>query len=391
MDRADDILAVIRQLHEAVLEPDGWERALQPVIAAMSADTAVLLGEDLRRGSAEFTIGYGMSSETAATFRPVYSTSRVIRSYRSALGADQALTASKIVPVDIFARSRFYNEIVRPVGVFHAALAISNYAPDRRATLAIGRTLGRDDYDDASMEILRLIVPHLSTALHARRALGAAKLLARDAAAVLDRLDIGVILADADARPEFVNRRAHAIAAKADGLSLSSRGIAAARPDQTRMLHRAINAAAAITADLTPSDTVDTLVSAATAAAAARLRLPRPSSKPPLVVVVTPLCGARRKDVWGPSSSVAILVSEPDSPPRIDLDALAETHGLAPREAQVAALLARGLDPKEIAAALGIGLGTAREHLKRALAKTDTHRQANLVRLVLSDFTLPVR
>lgn len=58
---------------------------------------------------------------------------------------------------------------------------------------------------------------------------------------------------------------------------------------------------------------------------------------------------------------------------------------------QVATLLAQGRSPAQIAGKLGIGLGTVREHLKRALAKTGTHRQANLVHLLLSAFVTPVR
>lgn len=391
MDRAVSTLDVVRKLYDAILEPDSWEQALQPVIAAIGGDNAVFLGEDLRSGSAEFAIGYGMPPDIAAAFAPAYARGGLIRTYRNAFRPDTALCASHIVPNDIFACSRFYNETVRPTGVFHAAFATSHYAPHHRALLAIGRTLGRDDYDADDIETLQLLVPHLTTALRVRYEFGAANLLAQDACAALDRLDVGVILVDGQACPRFVNQRARAIAAKADGLSISSRGIAAARADQTQMLHRAIASMAAVAAKLSPSDTVDSLLGSATAAAAARLRLSRPSSKPPLIAILAPLSGPRHGDLWGSSSSVAVLVSEPDSPPRIDARALAERYELAPRETQVAILLAGGLNTQEIACALGIGLGTTREHLKRALAKTGARRQANLVRLVLSEFTLPLR
>jgi len=389
LDQADAILATVRRLYDTVLEPGGWEQALHAVIAVAGGDKGILLGQDLRSRSAEFVVGLGIPSEVAATFAPAHDAG-MVDEWLKRIRPETAVPASAIVPNDIFARSTFYNETVRPTGVFHAALTASHVAPHRRVVLSIGRVLGREDYDAENIEALQHLAPHLTTALRLRHEFGEANLLVRDARAALDRIDVGVILVDAGARPRFVNRRAHTIAAKADGLSLNSQGIAAARADQTRLLHRAIAAMATVASRLSPSDTVDTLVGSAATAAATRLRLSRPSLKPPLTTLVMPLCGARYKDAWGPESSVAVLVSEPDSPPRIDARALAESYGLAPRETQVAMLLAQGLNPREIASALGIGLGTAREHLKRALAKTNARRQANLVRLVLSEFTLPL-
>lgn len=389
MDRAESILDAVRRLYDGVLEPDGLANALQPVIEAAGGDAAVLLGADLRTGSADFAIGCGMPSEIAATFAPAYASGGVMKTYRNAVRPDAAFCASAIVPNDTFARSRFYNETVRPTGVFHAAFAISHPAQHHRAILAIGRTLGREDYDAASIATLQLLVPHLTAALRVRQAFGAADLLTRDALTVLDRLDVGVVLVDGEARPKFANRRARNIAANGDALVLSAQGIAAARADETRMLRRAIATMAMVSAP--PRGMPDSLLLAA-AETTKRLRLSRASSKPPLAALVTPLCDARYNDFWrNPSSSVAVLILEPDSPPEFDAWAFAERYGLAPRETEVALLLTHGLNPKEIASALDIGLGTAREHLKRALAKTGARRQANLVRLVFSEFTLPIR
>lgn len=50
----------------------------------------------------------------------------------------------------------------------------------------------------------------------------------------------------------------------------------------------------------------------------------------------------------------------------------------------MAAQLAAGADLDAIGKRLGIRRETIRNHLKRIYEKTDTHRQAELVRLVLS-------
>jgi DNA-binding CsgD family transcriptional regulator len=53
-----------------------------------------------------------------------------------------------------------------------------------------------------------------------------------------------------------------------------------------------------------------------------------------------------------------------------------EAHGLTPREAEVAALLARGLPNAAVARQLGISPHTARHHTQRVLAKLGVHSRA---------------
>lgn len=63
--------------------------------------------------------------------------------------------------------------------------------------------------------------------------------------------------------------------------------------------------------------------------------------------------------------------------------ALQSRFGLTLAEAGVVRRLAEGESMKDIAQALEVSLETARTHAKRAMHKTDTHRQAELVSLVL--------
>lgn len=72
-------------------------------------------------------------------------------------------------------------------------------------------------------------------------------------------------------------------------------------------------------------------------------------------------------------------------PPRTTpgLAGLQGRFGLTRAEARVVRLLAEGRSIKRIADDLQVSLETARTHAKRAMQKTDTHRQAELVSLVL--------
>ena len=63
---------------------------------------------------------------------------------------------------------------------------------------------------------------------------------------------------------------------------------------------------------------------------------------------------------------------------------LRNLYGLTAAEIAVAERLMNGDTPQQAAAALGIKLSTARFHLGALFRKTDTRRQAELVRLLLS-------
>ena len=66
----------------------------------------------------------------------------------------------------------------------------------------------------------------------------------------------------------------------------------------------------------------------------------------------------------------------------LDEEALRSLYALSPAEAEVTLRLARGAAPREIAAATGRRYETVRTLLKRAMGKTGTARQADLVRCV---------
>ena len=77
-----------------------------------------------------------------------------------------------------------------------------------------------------------------------------------------------------------------------------------------------------------------------------RLRLLRPSRRPPLLLSFYPVCRLDAATASIPRPSVGIFVSEPDVCPPVDREALADAFRLTPREAAVADLLASGHDLK---------------------------------------------
>ena len=118
----------------------------------------------------------------------------------------------------------------------------------------------------------------------------------------LDRMFGGVVLLDERGTPIVTNRTADRILARNDGLALDWNGPSASTPWQTGELRRAL-AGAAKTGAGKGED------------AGAVLRLARPSGRPALEVVVTPI-GCESSPLFDRRATSAIFVADPDAGPR---------------------------------------------------------------------------
>ncbi len=81
-------------------------------------------------------------------------------------------------------------------------------------------------------------------------------------------------------------------------------------------------------------------------------------------------------------SAVAIFITEAAEANHHGVDGLAEAFGLSKAETRTLKALAETQDPTEVAARLNIAHSTVKSHLRKIFQKTNTSRQADLLRLV---------
>jgi DNA-binding CsgD family transcriptional regulator len=101
----------------------------------------------------------------------------------------------------------------------------------------------------------------------------------------------------------------------------------------------------------------------------------------PVILRIWPFDGAARVPTQEVRALLTLNALGPKPGPTAAL--LAKTFRLTPAEAKLAGVIARGASPEIAAAELKISRETARNHLKSVFAKTDTHRQSELVALLL--------
>jgi DNA-binding CsgD family transcriptional regulator len=103
----------------------------------------------------------------------------------------------------------------------------------------------------------------------------------------------------------------------------------------------------------------------------------------PYAVLVAPVPErAALLSLAGPAA--VVLLTDPDHAPETPAQLLRRVYGLTRKEAQLALALAGGASLSDAAERLRIAEGTARRHLAAIFARTGIHRQAELVRLILS-------
>jgi DNA-binding CsgD family transcriptional regulator len=366
-----DPSGVVDRLYAAALDPAIWPSALDAVTRAMKAGHTILIAEG--DGSAPIMVADRVDDRALAQLICAGGQGLLgpLDFGRLPLGA--LIKRRAIVPDDQFLGSAYYNDIIRPLNGFNSAF-FRQYRTPIGFTLAVCRGRGVEDFAEDELVVLRTLLPHLTNAVELTYRLAAAQSRTRSLAHLLDQLEGGVIVTDAAARPLFLNKRAEHIVGERDGLTIERAGLAAATWSDTRRLRQAIAALA---------DARNGLIENGRAGSERRrLRIDRPSLRPPLMLTLVPIARLGAATMSGIAPDVAIFLKALASPVRIDRSAVSDAFGLTRREAEIAAMIGEGCHLEGIAAAPEVNIATVRSHLKRVFSKTDTHRQSALASLV---------
>ncbi|WP_280232312.1 helix-turn-helix transcriptional regulator [Nocardia cyriacigeorgica] len=218
----------------------------------------------------------------------------------------------------------------------------------------------------AGRALLHVLAPHLGQALHTQSTMVQLTRERAFALATLEKAQYGIMIVTSDAAVIFANSMAEDITVHGDGLAADSSGRLRATPSTNQArLSRLIRDAAG------PEQSSGSVA------------ITRPSGKRPLVVRVSPL-----DDLTGDGPprhrAVLLLVIDPDHDPEPQPTTLHDLYGLTDAETLVAMGVMRGDGLPAVADQLSVSLFTARTHLQHIFVKTGTHRQAELVRLLLS-------
>lgn len=237
---------------------------------------------------------------------------------------------------------------------------------------------------ETELRLLRAMVPHFERATKISEQIEDAA----DVAEGLSHLSVGVLLVDARCRIVRANAVANALLERADSpLRATGNKIAVINPKEAEALRQLVRACCA-QADRLLVDPLlaDSLSADPVPAVGGSIVLMAQGLEPspvPLTLTVSPHLGQRPFDL-GPARRAMIVISE-GATLAVDFEAqLRTTFGLTVAETKIALSLVSGLTLKQAAEKSAIRINTARWYLDEIFRKTKTHRQSQLVALLVN-------
>jgi DNA-binding CsgD family transcriptional regulator len=172
------------------------------------------------------------------------------------------------------------------------------------------------------------------------------------------------LLVDARSAVLHANQVAGALVRAGDGLTAPGNTLACEHGSDTSRLRQLVNTASGNGSGGT-------------------LAVRRHADRRPLSVLVGPLRG-QHPGLLAPPATAILLVADPERAVAASCPHLCQLYGLTAAEARTAHALLDYDRLADVAGRLGVSLATVRTLLQRTFEKTGTHRQAELVGLLLA-------
>ncbi len=352
--------------YESAVTPDRWPHFLERLAPLLSATTLQIVLGFPRNGERGIAYTFGAKPEFERSYLERFLEHDPWRDRAHAMPEGSVSTGEHLLPAAELERSEFYRGWMEPQDLLHPLGAIL-HKPDgeARSVITAFRRKSDDPFGADDLELLKRLVPHLQRVLAIHRALRTAELVRDAALETLDRMPEGWILLGPDASVLATNRRAQQILERGDTLRLVGGRLSAVAEAPAERLRQLLERATDARGEPTGG----------------AIELTSPAGDSLRVVSSPPRSAA--SDATGRRAAAVLFVGAPDAGEQT-VDQLRSAYGLTHAEGRVARRLAEGQRLSEIARDLGISINTVRGHLKQVFAKTGTHRQAELVRLVLS-------
>jgi DNA-binding CsgD family transcriptional regulator len=356
----DEFSRVVREIYASATNPENWAAALVDISRILDATGCGLLtGEGPSRFPMTTTVPPEASQSYGEYYRTIdYLLDAVEKGPAGLIRGGQALVALKT-------HSEFEADFMRPFEVTDG-LFMRLTVGTTPTSFLVAAPKGPEPFDtDERVKVMGALVPHLQQALRTQEHLAQLGNGVGDITGVIDVIRHGIVIIDSGCVVVHLNSAAQRILTSGDGLCTRSGRLEATRTSTNTELQVSIARAC-----VDPQKGCGSGDSFACS---------RPSGKRPYVIHVLPL-----KPAENPSAArTLVMVIDPEQesePPKVLLRRL---FGFTSGEADVALLMLRGSGLKPIAADLALSMATVKTHLHHIFTKTDTHRQAELVRLLL--------
>ena len=353
---------IIDLVYEAAIAPELWGAVCERFSDLMRGGATTLLVQDQLTGE-----GDGLSirmdpAGLAQIFK--FATRNPLLKIADFPVRPRILTDEEKLPKSELIRSEYYNEFMQPNDIHSLLIARLAVEDNVTVVLNVARPRNRDGFGRAEIETASRLQPHLARACNLSRRLSGMRGVDSGLKEYADRCTDGIFLVDRAARVAYMNGAGEALLKGARGLVQRHGVLRAVSEHGTRKLHALISRAAIVNGDRTGG----------------AVSLERETGRA-LSVSVMPVSPAR-VPTFCRTPTVLLSVHDPDEKLPASDERLRLLFNFSRAEARLAVQLLEGRSLKEGAEKLGVSINTVRSQLASLFAKTDTARQAELLRLL---------
>lgn len=388
--RYDDLL---HHVYDCALAPTRWPATLGAIAGAFDARSVVLWSfmHGVEQGGICFTHNLDQSMmEAWATISPAEDPFVQAVIARNLIVDGAAYKDSDLVPRDWLEKPGLYRDVCVQLDIGYVGNGIVFAGTDGQqlpVAISLYRSPRDLPFEDDEIDLLRRLLPHLSRSLGVMFHLQDQAHQIAASRAALNRLGAGVVLLDDQGTVQFANTAAEALLLRGDKVRRTAQdakrqkmsshsgrlAVASGSPGLRAAFTKVIAAAIRPYVDNGDGEHF-----------AEALVLPDEHGKPALVVHAAPLGLTSAFAENGTSVRAIVFLHELNGHRAVAPERLCQIFGMTPAEARAAMQLLESGSMQAMADRLGVSLNTFKTQIQAAYAKTNTNRQAGLLRLMLS-------
>jgi len=370
---AHELSDTIGEIYDCALDPQRWPGICRKIADLCESTAGGICVHDMRHVQNDPLFVFGYRQEFLEQLRRNYAQSPMAIADVVANVGDVNSIAKECREL---LESRFYHDVLKPFGLLDIIWFPALRTGGRMASLHASRSDSSPYYQAREISLFQLLSPHVCRALSISDALDIRTLRSEMLERTLDGLVAGVFLTTREGRVVYMNVTAERQIKTGNSIRVVNNRIFPTDPVARAALSKAIEEAAREGID---NDTSNHSLAIPDGEGAG------------YVASLLPVERGQRRAVVAPfAASVAVFMQDPVQAPLMPGEAFARLYKLTGGELRVLLALAQGLGGKEAADMLGISEPTVRTHLQHIFSKTDTPRQADLLRL-FQNATPPIR
>lgn len=369
---AQELSDLVGEIYDCALDPQRWGITCRKIADLCESTAGGICVHDLRQVQNDHLFIFGYQPEFLEKLGSHYAESPMAAAdIVSNIGDVSALSMDRYQLLE----SRFFQEVLKPFGLLDMIWFPALRTGGRMASMHASRSEKEPHFQQREVSLFNLFSPHVCRALAISDVLDIRALRSEMLEKTLDGLVAGVFLTARDGHVVYMNHAAERQIKTGNSIRLMNNRIAPADSAARAALSKAIEEAARDGADLNMNEHSVAIPDGVGGG---------------YVATLLPIESGQRRGVLAPfAASVAVFTQDPVQAPLMPGEAFARLHGLTGGELRVLLALSQGLGGMDAANMLGISEPTMRTHLQHIFSKTETSKQADLLRL-LHNSTPPI-